>query len=128
MSKEAAASGLHWTFAPMVDITREPRWGRVMEGAGEDAYLGSRIAEARVRGIQGDGFAKMDRLLACVKHFAAYGAPIAGRDYNSVEISERVFRETYLPTYEAAVKAGAKTVMTFLMTMTEYLHQVVNTY
>jgi len=112
MSKEAAASGLHWTFAPMVDITREPRWGRVMEGAGEDAYLGSRIAEARVRGIQGDGFAKMDRLLACVKHFAAYGAPIAGRDYNSVEISERVFRETYLPPYEAAVKAGAKTVMT----------------
>lgn len=112
MSKEAAASGLHWTFAPMVDITREPRWGRVMEGAGEDAYLGSRIAEARVRGIQGDGFAKLDRLLACVKHFAAYGAPIAGRDYNSVEISERVFRETYLPPYEAAVKAGAKTVMT----------------
>ena len=112
MSKEAAASGLHWTFAPMVDVTREPRWGRVMEGAGEDAYLGSRIAEARVKGIQGDGFAKMDRLLACVKHFAAYGAPIAGRDYNSVEISERVFRETYLPPYEAAVKAGAKTVMT----------------
>ena len=72
-----------------------------MEGAGEDTYLGSRIAEARVRGIQGDGFGKSDRLLACVKHFAAYGAPIAGRDYNSVEISERVFRETYLPTYEA---------------------------
>jgi len=112
MSKEAAASGLHWTFAPMVDITREPRWGRVMEGAGEDPYLGSRIAEARVKGIQGDGFGKMDRLLACVKHFAAYGAPIAGRDYNSVEISERVFRETYLPPYEAAIKAGAKTVMT----------------
>lgn len=112
MSKEAAASGLHWTFAPMVDISREPRWGRVMEGAGEDTYLGSRIAEARVRGIQGDGFGKSDRLLACVKHFAAYGAPIAGRDYNSVEISERVFRETYLPTYEAAIKAGAKTVMT----------------
>ena len=112
MSKEAAAAGLHWTYAPMVDISREPRWGRVMEGAGEDTYLGSRIAEARVRGIQGDGFAKADRLLACVKHFAAYGAPIAGRDYNSVEISERVFRETYLPPYEAAVKAGAKTVMT----------------
>ena len=112
MSKEAAASGLHWTFAPMVDISREPRWGRVMEGAGEDPYLGSRIAEARVKGIQGDGFAKTDRLLACVKHFAAYGAPIAGRDYNSVEISERVFRETYLPPYEAAIKAGAKTVMT----------------
>lgn len=112
MSKEAAASGLHWTFAPMVDVSREPRWGRVMEGAGEDTYLGSRIAEARVRGIQGDGFGKADRLLACVKHFAAYGAPIAGRDYNSVEISERVFRETFLPPYEAAIKAGAKTVMT----------------
>ena len=111
MSKEAASAGLHWTFAPMVDISREPRWGRVMEGAGEDTYLGSRIAEARVRGIQGNGFANADRLLACVKHFAAYGAPIAGRDYNSVEISERSFRETYLPPYEAAVKAGAKTVM-----------------
>ncbi len=112
MSKEAAASGLHWTFAPMVDISREPRWGRVMEGAGEDTYLGSRIAEARVKGIQGKGFENADRLVACVKHFAAYGAPTAGRDYNSVDISERVFRETYLPTYEAAVKAGAKTVMT----------------
>jgi beta-glucosidase len=112
MSKEAAASGLHWTFAPMVDICREPRWGRVMEGAGEDVYLGSRIAEARVKGIQGKGFGNADRLVACVKHFAAYGAPIAGRDYNSVEISERVFRETYLPPYEAAIKAGAMTVMT----------------
>ncbi|MBC7885532.1 MAG: beta-glucosidase BglX [Saprospiraceae bacterium] len=112
MSKEAAASGLHWTYAPMVDITREPRWGRVMEGAGEDTYLGSRIAEARVKGIQGTGFDKADRLVACVKHFAAYGAPIGGRDYNSVEISERVFREVYLPPYKAAVDAGALTVMT----------------
>jgi len=112
MSKEAAASGLHWTFAPMVDISREPRWGRVMEGAGEDTYLGSRIAEARVRGIQGDGFAKVDRLLACVKHFAAYGAPMGGLDYNTVDMSERMFREVYLPPYAAAVRAGAHTVMT----------------
>ena len=112
MSKEAAASGLHWTYAPMVDITREPRWGRVMEGAGEDTYLGSRIAEARVRGIQGHGFDKADRLVACVKHFAGYGAPIAGRDYNTVDMSERMFREVYLPPYKAAVLAGAKSVMT----------------
>lgn len=112
MSKEAAASGLHWTFAPMVDISRDPRWGRVMEGAGEDPYLGSKIARARVRGIQGEKTGQTDRLLACVKHFAAYGAPIAGREYNTVEISERVFREMYLPPYKAALDAGAKTVMT----------------
>lgn len=112
MSKEAAASGLHWTFAPMVDVSRDPRWGRVMEGAGEDPFLGSRIAETRVKGIQGTSLGKTDRLVACVKHFAAYGAPVAGREYNAVEISERVFREMYLPPYKAAVKAGAKTVMT----------------
>ncbi|MBK8855042.1 MAG: glycoside hydrolase family 3 C-terminal domain-containing protein [Saprospiraceae bacterium] len=112
MSKEGAAAGLHWTFAPMVDISRDPRWGRVLEGSGEDPFLGSRIAEARVRGIQGKQTGQTDRLLACVKHFAAYGAPNAGRDYNPAEISERVFREVYLPTYASAVKAGAKTVMT----------------
>lgn len=112
MSKEAASSGLHWTFAPMVDVSRDPRWGRVMEGAGEDPFLGSRIAEARVKGIQGTSLGKTDKLVACVKHFAAYGAPVAGREYNEVEISERVFREMYLPPYKAAVKAGAKTVMT----------------
>jgi beta-glucosidase len=112
MAKEASAAGLHWTYAPMVDITREPRWGRVMEGAGEDTYLGSRIAEARVRGIQGDGFAKADRMVACVKHFAAYGAPVAGRDYATVDMSERMLRDIYLPPYKAAVKAGAMTVMT----------------
>ncbi|GAB4486939.1 MAG: beta-glucosidase BglX [Saprospiraceae bacterium] len=111
-STEAAAAGLNWTFAPMVDISREPRWGRVMEGAGEDPYLGSRIAEARVRGIQGKKIGDTDALLACVKHFAGYGAPIAGRDYNTVDMSERYFREFYLPPYEAAVKAGAATVMT----------------
>ena len=109
---ESAAAGLHWTFAPMVDVCRDPRWGRIMEGAGEDTYLGSRIAEARVRGFQGEKIGATDRVLACVKHFAAYGAPTAGRDYNSVDMSERVFREIYLPPYEAAVRAGAATVMT----------------
>lgn len=110
-AKEAAAAGLHWTYAPMVDVSREPRWGRVMEGAGEDTWLGCRIAEARVRGIQGKKIGGTDALLACVKHYAAYGAPIAGRDYNTVDMSERFFREYYLPPYKAAVKAGAATVM-----------------
>ncbi len=109
---EAAAAGLHWTFAPMVDISRDPRWGRVMEGAGEDTWLGCRIAEARVRGIQGKRIGETDAVLACVKHYAAYGAPMAGREYGSVDMSERYFREYYLPTYEAAVRAGAATVMT----------------
>lgn len=111
-AKEAAAAGLNWTFAPMVDISRDPRWGRVMEGAGEDPYLGSRIAEARVRGIQGKKIGDTDAMLACVKHFAGYGASLAGRDYNTVDMSERYFREFYMPPYEAAVRAGAATVMT----------------
>jgi len=111
-AKEAAAAGLHWTFAPMVDITRDPRWGRVMEGAGEDTYLGSLIAAARVKGFQGDNFDKADKVMACVKHFAGYGAPVAGREYNTVDMSERMFRDIYLPPYLAAVKAGAMTVMT----------------
>jgi len=109
---EATAAGLNWTFAPMVDIGRDPRWGRVMEGAGEDPYLGSRIAEARVRGFQGKKLGDPDAMLACVKHFAGYGAPIGGRDYNTVDMSERYFREFYLPPYEAAIRAGAATVMT----------------
>ena len=109
---EASASGLHWTFAPMCDVGRDPRWGRVMEGAGEDPYLGSRFAEARVRGFQGNGLGNIDAMVACVKHFAAYGAPIAGRDYNTVDMSERYFRDFYLPPYEAAIRAGAATVMT----------------
>lgn len=111
-AREASAVGLHWTFAPMVDVARDPRWGRVMEGAGEDTWLGSRIAEARVRGFQGKGIGATDAVLACVKHFAGYGASLAGRDYNTVDMSERFFREYYLPPYEAAVKAGAATVMT----------------
>jgi len=111
-ASEASAAGLNWTFAPMVDISRDPRWGRVMEGAGEDTYLGSQIAAARVRGIQGKKLGQPDAMLACVKHFAAYGAPIGGRDYNTVDMSERYFREFYLPPYRAAVDAGAATVMT----------------
>ncbi len=111
-AREASAAGLHWTFAPMVDVARDARWGRVMEGAGEDTWLGSRIAEARVRGFQGKGIGATDAVLACVKHFAGYGASLAGRDYNTVDMSERFFREYYLPPYEAAVKAGAATVMT----------------
>ena len=109
---EAAAAGLHWTFAPMVDICRDPRWGRVTEGAGEDTWLGCRIAEARVKGFQGKGIGNTESVMACVKHYAAYGAPTAGRDYHTVDMSERFFREYYLPPYEAAVKAGAATVMT----------------
>lgn len=108
---EASAAGLHWTFAPMVDISREPRWGRVMEGAGEDTYLGSLIARARVRGFQGENFDHADKILACIKHYAGYGAPIAGKDYNTVDMSERVFRETYLPPYKAGIEAGAMSVM-----------------
>ena len=108
---EASAAGLHWTFAPMVDITREPRWGRVMEGAGEDTYLGCEAARARVRGFQGKTFANADKVVACVKHYAAYGAPLAGRDYNTVDMSERMFREVYLPPYRAAVDEGCLTIM-----------------
>lgn len=110
---EASAVGLHWTFAPMVDICRDPRWGRIMEGAGEDPVLASSIATQRVQGFQGSGtFGQPNHILACVKHFAAYGAPFGGRDYNTVDMSERMFREVYLPPYQAAIEAGARTVMT----------------
>lgn len=109
---EAAASGLHWTFAPMVDIARDPRWGRIAEGAGEDTYLGSAIAKARVQGFQGENFDNADAVLACAKHFAAYGAAQAGRDYHTVDISEQVLREVYLPPFKAALDAGAWTFMT----------------
>jgi len=108
---EAAAAGVHWTFAPMVDIARDPRWGRVMEGSGEDTYLGSAIAAARVRGFQGKGLGNTDALMACAKHFAAYGAAIGGRDYNSVDMSERMLWEIYLPPFKAAADAGAATFM-----------------
>lgn len=109
---ECSAAGLNWTFAPMVDIARDPRWGRISEGAGEDPWLGSAIARARVRGFQGTNLAAPDTVLACVKHYAAYGAAQAGRDYNTVDLSERTLREIYLPPYRAAIEAGAGSVMT----------------
>jgi len=108
---EASASGVHWTFAPMVDIARDPRWGRIMEGAGEDTYLGCQIAKARVKGFQGKGLGNTDAVMACVKHFAAYGAAIGGRDYNSVDMSNRTLLEVYLPPFKAACEAGAATFM-----------------
>lgn len=108
---EASASGVHWTFAPMVDIARDPRWGRVMEGAGEDPYLGSMIAYARVKGFQGNKLGDINAVMACAKHFAAYGAAVGGRDYNSVDMSDRMLWETYLPPFKAAVDAGAATFM-----------------
>jgi len=108
---EAAAAGVHWTFAPMVDIARDPRWGRVMEGAGEDPFLGSAIAAARVKGFQGKGLGNTDAVMACAKHFAAYGAAIGGRDYNSVDMSDRTLWEIYLPPFKAAADAGAATFM-----------------
>ena len=108
---EAAADGQNWTFSPMVDISYDPRWGRVMEGAGEDPFLGSRVAEARVRGIQGKDLSDPTTIAACVKHFAAYGFAEGGRDYNSVDISEQKLREMVLPPFEAAAKAGAATFM-----------------
>ncbi len=108
---EAAAGGVHWTFAPMVDIARDPRWGRVMEGAGEDPYLGSQIARARVKGFQGNGLGSLDAIMACAKHYAAYGAAVGGRDYNSVDMSLHTLWEVYLPPFKAAEEAGAATFM-----------------
>jgi beta-glucosidase len=108
---EASSAGIHWTFAPMVDIGRDPRWGRVMEGGGEDTYLGSLISRARVKGFQGNGLGNTNALMACAKHFAAYGAAIGGRDYNSVDMSERTLHEIYLPPFKAAADAGVATFM-----------------
>lgn len=109
---EASAGGLQWTFGPMVDIARDPRWGRIMEGAGEDPYLGSCVATARVKGFQGGGCGELNSLMACAKHYAAYGAVIGGRDYNSVDMSDRQLWEVYLPPFKAAVDAGVGTFMT----------------
>ncbi len=109
---EASAAGQHWTFAPMVDIARDPRWGRIMEGAGEDTYLGSLIAGARVRGFQGDDLSASNTIAACAKHYAAYGAAEGGRDYNTTDMSERTLREIYLPPFKAAIDAGVATFMT----------------
>ena len=109
---EASAEGINWTYAPMVDLARDPRWGRVMEGAGEDTYLGGLIASARVKGFQGNDLLDKRSILACVKHFAAYGAPQAGRDYFTVDMSVRSLYEWYLPPYKSAIDAGAASVMT----------------
>jgi beta-glucosidase len=108
---EATADGLKWTFNPMVDISRDPRWGRVVEGAGEDPFLGSAIAAAKVQGYQGNDFSAPNKMAATVKHFAAYGAPVAGREYNTVDMSTSQLFNDYLPPYKAAVDAGAATVM-----------------
>ncbi|MFT3748531.1 MAG: beta-glucosidase BglX [Agriterribacter sp.] len=109
---EASADGLNWTFSPMVDIARDPRWGRISEGNGEDPYLGSQIAKAMVKGYQGDDLSKSNTIMACVKHFALYGAGEAGRDYNTVDMSRVRMYNEYLPPYKAAVDAGVGTVMT----------------
>ncbi|WP_320019505.1 beta-glucosidase BglX [Labilibaculum manganireducens] len=108
---EGSAVGYNWTFSPMVDITRDPRWGRVMEGAGEDPYLGSVVARAMIKGYQGDDLKSETSLMACVKHFALYGAAEAGRDYNTTDMSRLTMYQYYLPPYKAAIKAGAGSIM-----------------
>ena len=110
-AKEASASGVKWVFAPMVDIARDPRWGRIVEGAGEDPYLGSMVAAAKIRGFQGKSMADPESVVACAKHYVAYGATEGGRDYNTVDISEQLLREVYLPPFHAAVDAGVGTLM-----------------
>lgn len=114
-AREASAAGIRWTFAPMVDIARDPRWGRIMEGAGEDPFLGSRIAEAQVRGFQGATLGAPDRILACVKHFAGYGGAAGGRDYDQADISDEQLFNVYLPPFHAAEQAGAATFMAAYM-------------
>src|ERR1044072_7748348 len=108
---EARAAGIHWTFAPMVDVARDARWGRIAEGAGEAPYLGMAMARARVHGFQGPDYSRQDRVVACAKHFAAYGAAEGGRDYNTTDMSEQRLREVYLPPFKAAVDAGVATLM-----------------
>lgn len=116
-AKEAAVSGLHVTFAPMADLVRDARWGRVMESTGEDTYLNGLFAAAMVKGFQGDDLSSPEQVAACVKHFAAYGGAQAGRDYNTVELSEHTLREYYLPAYKAGIDAGAALVMTSFNTV-----------
>jgi beta-glucosidase len=110
-AREATADGIKWTFNPMVDISRDPRWGRVVEGAGEDPYLGSAVAAAKVAGYQGSDYSQPTKMAATIKHFAAYGAPVAGREYNTVDMSTQQLFNDYLPPYRAAVKAGVATTM-----------------
>src|SRR6478609_3518292 len=110
-AQEASADGINWTFSPMVDVSRDPRWGRVSEGSGEDPYLGSEIAKAMVVGYQQNDLSKNNSILSCVKHFALYGAPEGGRDYNTVDMSRIRMYNEYLPPYKAAIDAGAGSVM-----------------
>jgi beta-glucosidase len=110
-AKEATRDGIRWTYSPMVDIARDARWGRIVEGAGEDPYLGSAMAAAYVRGYQSTRLDDPQSMLACVKHFVGYGAAEGGKDYNSVELSDRTLRQVYLPPFHAAVEAGAGSVM-----------------
>ena len=118
-AREARAAGIHWTFAPMVDIARDARWGRIMEGAGEDPYLGAAMAAAQVRGFQGPYLGAPERLLACAKHFAAYGAAEGGRDYDSVYVPEGLLRNVYLPPFQAAVQAGVGSFMSAYMDLND---------
>jgi len=110
-AKEATSAGIKWAFAPMLDVARDPRWGRMVEGAGEDPYLGGVVGAARVRGFQGQSLSDPQSVLACIKHYVAYGAVEGGRDYNTVDISEQTLREVYLPPFQAGLKAGSATVM-----------------
>jgi len=109
---EATSEGLHWTFAPMIDVSIDPRWGRIAEGAGEDPFLTARVTEAKIRGFQGDNFKDIHTMLSTAKHFAAFGAPQAGRDYHTVDISEITLRNIHLPPFKAAVDAGVASIMT----------------
>ena len=116
-AKEASAAGVRWTFSPMVDIARDPRWGRIVEGYGEDPYLCSRFSEAVVRGYQGDEIGQKDHVLACMKHFVGYGACVGGRDYDSVDMSMQTLYDVYLPSFKAGIDAGAATVMSAFHTL-----------
>ena len=110
-AREAASAGVHWSFAPMIDLARDPRWGRCVEGSGEDPYLGAQMAAAAVRGFQGEDLSNPERILACAKHFIGYGSAEGGRDYETGEITENTLRNVYLPSYRAAVQAGVASVM-----------------
>ena len=116
-ARRRGRSGIHWAFAPMVDIARDPRWGRMIEGAGEDPYLGAAVAAAQVRGFQGDAIGAPERVIAGPKHFAGYGAALGGRDYDEVNLSDSELWNVYLPPFAAAVEAGAGNVMTAYMTL-----------
>ncbi|MFC1565166.1 glycoside hydrolase family 3 N-terminal domain-containing protein, partial [candidate division KSB1 bacterium] len=116
-AKEARASGIHWTFSPVVDIARDARWGRIAEGSGEDSYLGSVLAAAKVAGFQGTDISSADAIAACLKHYTAYGGANAGREYHTVDVSENTLREVYLPPFKAGVEAGAKTLMSSFNTI-----------